>query len=139
MTEDLKVSQIGSFPLPPPFRGLHSPGVRKHSMPEDLKVSQIGSSSLPSPFRGLHSPGVRKQSNYLRLLFPKIVYSKRSTKVTPSRGRRASLLVPPTFAANTHFLSNACFMEDKTRQEFSLTLLWVQIVSAKMTCCAHLL
>ena len=29
MPEDLKVSQIGSSPLPPPFRGLHSPGVRK--------------------------------------------------------------------------------------------------------------
>ena len=24
------MSQIGSSPLPPPFRGLHSPGVRKH-------------------------------------------------------------------------------------------------------------
>ena len=30
MLEDLKLSQIGSSPLPPPFRGLHSPGVRKH-------------------------------------------------------------------------------------------------------------
>ena len=30
MPEDLKVSQIGSSPLPPPFRELHSPGVRKH-------------------------------------------------------------------------------------------------------------
>ena len=30
MPEDLKVSQIGSSPLPPPFRGLLSPGVRKH-------------------------------------------------------------------------------------------------------------
>ena len=30
MPEDLKVSQIGSSLLPPPFRGLHSPGVRKH-------------------------------------------------------------------------------------------------------------
>ena len=30
MPDDLKVSQIGSSPLPPPFRGLHSPGVRKH-------------------------------------------------------------------------------------------------------------
>ena len=30
MPEDLKVSQIGSSPLSPPFRGLHSPGVRKH-------------------------------------------------------------------------------------------------------------
>ena len=28
--EDLKLSQIGSSPLPPPFRGLHSPGVRKY-------------------------------------------------------------------------------------------------------------
>ena len=31
MPEDLKVSQIGLSPLPPPFRGLHSPGVRKLS------------------------------------------------------------------------------------------------------------
>ena len=30
MPEDLKVSQIGSSPLPPPFRGLQSPGDRKH-------------------------------------------------------------------------------------------------------------
>ena len=30
MPEDLKVSQIGSSPLPLPFSGLHSPGVRKH-------------------------------------------------------------------------------------------------------------
>ena len=30
MPEDLKLSQIGSSPLPPPFKGLHSPGVRKH-------------------------------------------------------------------------------------------------------------
>ena len=30
MPEDLKLSQIGSSPLPPPFRGLHSHGVRKH-------------------------------------------------------------------------------------------------------------
>ena len=30
MPEYLKLSQIGSSPLPPPFRGLHSPGVRKH-------------------------------------------------------------------------------------------------------------
>ena len=30
MPEDLKLSQIGSSQLTPPFRGLHSPGVRKH-------------------------------------------------------------------------------------------------------------
>ena len=30
MPEDLKVSQTGSSLLPPPFRGLHSPRVRKH-------------------------------------------------------------------------------------------------------------
>ena len=30
MPEDLKLSQIGSSQLPSPFRGLHSPGVRKH-------------------------------------------------------------------------------------------------------------
>ena len=30
MPEDLKLSQIGSSQLPPPFRRLHSPGVRKH-------------------------------------------------------------------------------------------------------------
>ena len=30
MLEYLKLSQIGSSPLPLPFMGLHSPGVRKH-------------------------------------------------------------------------------------------------------------
>ena len=30
MPEDLKLSQIDSSQLPPPFRGLHSPGIRKH-------------------------------------------------------------------------------------------------------------
>ena len=30
MPEDLKLSQVGSSQLPPPFRGLHFPGVRKH-------------------------------------------------------------------------------------------------------------
>ena len=30
MPEDLKLSQISSSPLLPPFRGLHSPGVWKH-------------------------------------------------------------------------------------------------------------
>ena len=30
MPKDLKLSQIGSSPLPPPFRRLHSPRVRKH-------------------------------------------------------------------------------------------------------------
>ena len=30
MPEDLKLSLIGSSQLPPPFRALHSPGVRKH-------------------------------------------------------------------------------------------------------------
>ena len=30
MPEDLKLSQIGSSQLPPPFRGLHSPGVRNN-------------------------------------------------------------------------------------------------------------
>ena len=30
MPEDLKLWQIGSSQLPPPFRGLHSPGLRKH-------------------------------------------------------------------------------------------------------------
>ena len=30
MPEDLKLLQIGSSQLLPPFRGLHSPGVRKH-------------------------------------------------------------------------------------------------------------
>ena len=29
MPEDLKLSQIGSSQLPPPFRGLHTPGVKK--------------------------------------------------------------------------------------------------------------
>ena len=45
MPEDLKLSQIGSSQLRPPFRGLHSPGVKKKPL-----------------------------SNYLCLLFPEIVY-----------------------------------------------------------------
>ena len=50
MPEDLKVSQIGSSHLPPPFRGLHSPAVKKKKK--------------------------KKKSNYLSLLFPEIVYSQ---------------------------------------------------------------
>ena len=30
MPGDLKLSQIGYSPLPPPFREFHSPGIRKH-------------------------------------------------------------------------------------------------------------
>ena len=30
MPKDLNPSLIGSSQLPPPFRGIHSPGVRKH-------------------------------------------------------------------------------------------------------------
>ena len=41
------------------------------------KEASGNSRVLPPPFRGLHSPGVRKHSNYLRLLFPEIVYSIR--------------------------------------------------------------
>ena len=45
MPEDLKVSQIGSSQLPTPFRGLHSPGVRKHCQiifACDFRKSSIG-------------------------------------------------------------------------------------------------
>ena len=45
MPKDLKLSQIGSSQLPPPFRRLHSPGVKK------------------------------TLSNYLCLLFLEIVYT----------------------------------------------------------------
>ena len=45
------------------------------SMSEDLKLSHIGSSPLPPPFRGtLLSRSTKTLSNYLRLLFPEIVY-----------------------------------------------------------------
>ena len=46
MPEYLKLSQTGSSPLPPPFRGLHSPGVTEKTL----------------------------SNSYLRLLFPEIVY-----------------------------------------------------------------
>ena len=41
MPEDLKLSQIGSSPLPPLFRGLHSPGIRKPSNYLRLLFSEI--------------------------------------------------------------------------------------------------
>ena len=43
-------------------------------MPENLKVSQIGSSPLPSIQGTSLSRSKKTQSNYLRLLFPKIAY-----------------------------------------------------------------
>ena len=44
-------------------------------MPEDLKLSQLGSSLRPPPFRGTSlSRSTKTLSNYLRLLFPEIVY-----------------------------------------------------------------
>ena len=46
MPEDLKLSQIGSSLLPPPFRGLHSPGVRKHC--QIIFVYYFRISSIPS-------------------------------------------------------------------------------------------
>ena len=41
MPEDLKLSQIGSSQLLPPFRGLHSPGVRKLSNYFCLLIREI--------------------------------------------------------------------------------------------------
>ena len=47
MPEDLKLSQIGSSQLPPPFRGLHSPGVRKHC--QIIFACYFGKSSITFP------------------------------------------------------------------------------------------
>ena len=55
MPEDLKLPEIGSSQLPLAFRGLHSPGVRKHC--------QI-----------IFACYFRKSSIVLSLLFPEIVY-----------------------------------------------------------------
>ena len=66
MPEDLKLSQIGSSPLPPSFRGLHSPGVRKHCQRLFSTAAFIQGTSL--------SRSTKTLSNYLRLLFPDIVF-----------------------------------------------------------------
>ena len=50
MPEDLKLSQIGSSQLPPPFRGLHSPGVRKHCQIIFACYFRKSSISTLSPF-----------------------------------------------------------------------------------------
>ena len=100
MPEDLKLSQIGSSQLPPPFRGLHSPGVRKHcqiifacyirksSIP---KLGQKGqrSSSLsppPPPILKLGREGQRSS-----LLFSPILKSGQ-------KGQRSSLLFFASFS-----------------------------------------
>jgi len=44
MPEDLKLSQIGSSLLPPPFRGLHSPWLRKHC--QIILACYFGKSSI---------------------------------------------------------------------------------------------
>ena len=48
MPEDLKPSQIGSSQLPPPFRGIHSPGVRKHC--QIIFACYFGKSSVSQQF-----------------------------------------------------------------------------------------
>ena len=58
MPEDLKLSQNGSSQLPPPFRGLHSPGVKNKQN--------------------------KKLSNYLCLLFPEIVYLRLAAETPES-------------------------------------------------------
>ena len=50
MPEDLKLSQIGSSQLPRPFRGLHSPGVRKHC--QIIFACYFRKSSIRSGHRG---------------------------------------------------------------------------------------
>ena len=53
MPEDLQLSQIGSSQLPPPFRGLHSPGVRKQRQiifACYFWKSSIQESVVPSPW-----------------------------------------------------------------------------------------
>ena len=58
MPEDLKLSQIGSSPLPPPFRGLHSPGVRKHC--QIIFACYFRKSSIGYAFQGEPLISVRK-------------------------------------------------------------------------------
>ena len=47
MPEDLKLSQIGSSQLPIPFRGLHSPRLRKHC--QIIFACYFRKSSISSP------------------------------------------------------------------------------------------
>ena len=58
MPEDLKLSQIGSSPLPPPFRGHHFPGVRKHChiiFACYIRKSSIETSFLSVPCLSIHT------------------------------------------------------------------------------------
>ena len=54
MPEDLKLSQIGSSQLPPPLRGLHSPGVRKHC--QIIFACYFRKSSITQEIKTNHSP-----------------------------------------------------------------------------------
>ena len=75
MPEDLKVSQIGSSPMPPPFRGLHSPGVRKHcqiifdcyfgNRQEPTNKTVLFASPLPALTRSLQ---IGTSSEFLHLM-----------------------------------------------------------------------
>ena len=67
MPEDLKLSQIGSSQLPPPFSGLHSPGVHCQNT---VKLSLLVVSGNRALRAGLSTAVMR----FLwMLLFPSIV------------------------------------------------------------------
>ena len=83
MPEDLKLSQISSSPLPPPFKGLHSPGVRKHC---EINFACNFRESSIRYICGLSAP-FRLSSSHLPV--PKSLYGLCGRKATLMKGNRA--------------------------------------------------
>ena len=66
MPEVLKGSQIGSSPLPPPFRGLHSPGVRKHC--QIIFACYFRKSSINGPVNHILTDSARYDNTKVKLI-----------------------------------------------------------------------
>ena len=87
MPEDLKLSQIGAFRLPPPFRGLHSPGVRKHC--QIIFVCYFRKSSIAWAWPHQAWPWVQCHNSIISC--PRGIHRKRKHTSTRKQKRKSSL------------------------------------------------